>query len=299
MNDEKIKTINMKENKHSKAPIYSIFNSISGETGAIPQGCPTTFIRMGACNMKCPYCDALPALNVANCEWLSVLEVQKELEKISVSESSLLITGGEPLLHQSFIATLIKRIERRYISIQIETNGTIDPTPMYYELLAGLLRPAMQKVNLVVDVKSKSSGIDSCYNEIHNHQERWFAFSSHFNTTYKYVVANEQELIESIFSIIKLDETISKMNEEKKNRTTMSFYAIGPIMGPYPDLNAFYNHFKSYYDKIAKERWEKQQQYTPILLNFQLHKLIGRHSSLEEKPIKEVIHSREEKTKKQ
>lgn len=281
----------MTKNENNKIPIYSIFNSISGEIGTIPQGFPVTFIRTGTCNMRCPYCDAVESLKINNCQMMDSIEILNELKRISISESALIITGGEPLLYQKRIAKLIRQIENRYIAIQIETNGTIDPYSLFQELrISG---SDLRKISLVVDVKSKSSGIDSILNnEIKTNEHRWQAFSSRFLTYYKYVCSNESEIHDAIRSIIELDAVVKNRYGQRENHYAATFFAIGPVKETYPNLDIFYKQFKNIYDSIAVSVWKKSHSFTPIALNFQLHKLIGREGKKEEQPIAEVLKER-------
>jgi len=121
--------------------ISEIFYSIQGEGPFI--GSPTLFIRVGDCNLRCPWCDTKYALT--EYEEMSIEEIieqSKEVlpEKIK-SPDNISITGGEPMLQQTGILKLLNEVfrehpqdifrETRYALI--ETNGTIRPTNRFLD----------------------------------------------------------------------------------------------------------------------------------------------------------------------
>lgn len=105
----------------------SIFASISGEIGFHPQGSIVTFIRLQGCNLCCPYCDTMHALNENAGHNMRINEI------ISwVKTRRVLITGGEPLM-QSDTNGLIKQLYYSDHIVQVETNGTLLPlNPLAY-----------------------------------------------------------------------------------------------------------------------------------------------------------------------
>lgn len=109
-----------------KLYVHSIFASISGEVGAIPQGALTTFVRLSGCNLQCPYCDTPDTQNVSSGTKLTVARVVREIKKGVCT--NVLITGGEPLM-QSETASLLEALvnEKTVRQIQVETNGTMTP----------------------------------------------------------------------------------------------------------------------------------------------------------------------------
>ena len=100
--------------------VTEIFYSIQGEVSGI--GEPTIFVRLQGCNLKCEWCDS-------KYSWVSpyqVLTVQDVINQIKEYKcKNIVITGGEPLLQQDELISLLGHLYDYQITI--ETNGTIKP----------------------------------------------------------------------------------------------------------------------------------------------------------------------------
>jgi 7-carboxy-7-deazaguanine synthase len=119
--------------------LYEIFESISGESGIIPQGAWCTFIRFKGCNLRCHYCDTAHT-QIGGGEDTSMMEIADQIKTKYVT-----ITGGEPLL-QKDLGRLINELKKAGHIIQVETNGSFPP-----------LRGA--PCGWVMDLKGPSSGM--------------------------------------------------------------------------------------------------------------------------------------------
>jgi len=139
--------------------VHSIFRSISGEVGAIPQGGMCIFIRMQGCNLRCEYCDAPEAQNWGRADTAtdveSLIQTWIELSGRS-SRLPVVITGGEPLTQPQFLLAALVEGFLRYGApvVQIETNGTCSPA----EFLEELNPTFHSRVNFVIDFKLPGSG---------------------------------------------------------------------------------------------------------------------------------------------
>jgi organic radical activating enzyme len=111
-------------------PISEVFHSFQGEGPRAGRLC--TFIRTGGCNLACSWCDT-PYTWDAN-----RYDLKKEFTPMTAKEVAALIpkdtqdvviTGGEPLMHQGnrVWAELLEMLYRRRIHLAVETNGTILP----------------------------------------------------------------------------------------------------------------------------------------------------------------------------
>ncbi|MEK7545041.1 MAG: 7-carboxy-7-deazaguanine synthase QueE [Patescibacteria group bacterium] len=102
-------------------PIAEIFESIQGEGSYA--GTPALFIRTGKCNLACSWCDT-PYTWKKGFETYTDWPVEKVLKQIKKSKiRHFVITGGEPMLHQPFIAEIRRNFRGAFI--EVETNGTI------------------------------------------------------------------------------------------------------------------------------------------------------------------------------
>lgn len=124
-----------------------IFFSIQGEGRSI--GRPSVFVRTSLCNLHCVWCDTDYTWNWEGTSFPHVNDALPQYSKYSKSDqiidlsveqvaakvrefpcTNVVMTGGEPLLHQSdWIAVMrtLRATDEDYW-FEIETNGTIVPT---------------------------------------------------------------------------------------------------------------------------------------------------------------------------
>ena len=116
-----------------------IFASLQGEGPSA--GKPCAFVRLSRCNLACVWCDtaytwrftgdnrphtdAIAFDRKANQVMLS--EAQAAARIAALGQSRLVITGGEPLLQAPALARMIALLPP--MLIEVETNGTVIPTP--------------------------------------------------------------------------------------------------------------------------------------------------------------------------
>jgi 7-carboxy-7-deazaguanine synthase len=123
--------------------ISEIFRSLQGE--GRDQGLITTFVRLAGCNLDCRWCDTPYAKDGG--KEVPVEDVLRAVEFLPCRR--VCITGGEPLLQREAVRELAKRLHGAGYRVGIETNGTIDFSP---------LRP---HAAVCMDVKCPSSGEES------------------------------------------------------------------------------------------------------------------------------------------
>ena len=91
------------------------------------------FVRLGRCNLACTFCDTPYTWRWSDhdpAEELRTVAVDDLLAEILFMDVSLVVvTGGEPLLQQSHLPPLLHRLRARGIDVEIETAGTLVPTP--------------------------------------------------------------------------------------------------------------------------------------------------------------------------
>lgn len=80
---------------HLDLPLMEDFDSIQGE--GFHQGKAAYFIRLGGCDINCPWCDVKESWAADDHEKINIKELKKNL-KLSKAEI-VIITGGEPLMY--------------------------------------------------------------------------------------------------------------------------------------------------------------------------------------------------------
>jgi 7-carboxy-7-deazaguanine synthase len=105
-------------------PINELFESLQGE--GVLAGVPSIFIRTSGCNLRCWFCDSYHTSWEPTHAWMDLDEIVDAVSEFDADH--VVLTGGEPLIHEESIA-LINRLANRGYHITVETNGTIAPPP--------------------------------------------------------------------------------------------------------------------------------------------------------------------------
>jgi 7-carboxy-7-deazaguanine synthase len=123
--------------------ITEIFRSLQGE--GKNQGKPCLFIRLAGCNLHCHWCDTPDSRHGG-----MSMALETVLEHVwRINPPYICITGGEPLLQEDELESLLNSLHTRGTLIDIETNGTID---------FSRFQPF---ASICMDVKCPSSGEES------------------------------------------------------------------------------------------------------------------------------------------
>lgn len=101
----------------SSIKLKELFASIQGEGPLV--GYKQIFMRLCGCNLKCKYCDT--DFDEKNAKEYTISELLEYVEKHSECHS-VSLTGGEPLLHTSFIREFAQISP---LPIYLETNATL------------------------------------------------------------------------------------------------------------------------------------------------------------------------------
>ena len=122
-----------------KLRITEIFYSLQGE--ALSVGCPTVFVRLTGCPLRCQYCDTAYAFTGG--EWTQLDAI---LEKVGEYNTRYVtVTGGEPLAQPACLSLLKQLCDAGY-QVSLETSGAID------------VEPVDKRVVKVMDLKTPASG---------------------------------------------------------------------------------------------------------------------------------------------
>lgn len=102
-------------------PINELFYSLQGE-GELA-GVPSVFVRTSGCNLRCWFCDSYHTSWEPTHAWMSLDEIVEKVVTHAEADH-VVLTGGEPLIHEEGV-TLLDRLAEQGYHTTVETNGTI------------------------------------------------------------------------------------------------------------------------------------------------------------------------------
>ena len=176
--------------------VSEIFSSIQGE--GIHAGKHSVFLRTSLCNLKCVWCDTKYTWDWDRYDYakeVHEIPIEKVIEKIKQFDiKHLVITGGEPLIQQNNITSLLSNLGADYF-VEVETDCTIIPNSDLLEYVN----------HWNVSPKTSNSGNSSETREI---PQCYDFFAKLENCIFKFVIENETDLAE-------IDELITKYSIPK------------------------------------------------------------------------------------
>lgn len=157
-------TSQVDSDQQDKLRITEIFFSLQGESRSV--GCPTVFVRLTGCPLRCEYCDTTYAFQGG--EWMTI---QKILDEVSSYKAHYVtVTGGEPLAQKNCLVLLNQLCDAGY-EVSLETSGALD------------ISRVDPRVIRVMDLKTPASGEES--------KNRWENISAlNQNDQVKFVICN-------------------------------------------------------------------------------------------------------------
>ena len=120
--------------------VNEIFYSIQGESSLA--GCPCTFVRLTACDLRCSYCDTEYAFYEGR--EMSIPDIVHAVR--AYPARLVLVTGGEPLL-QPTVNDLFRALLEQDYAVCLETGGHRS------------LKDVDARVRKIMDLKCPSSGM--------------------------------------------------------------------------------------------------------------------------------------------
>lgn len=123
--------------------IVSIFPTIQGE-GPFT-GHRAIFVRLAGCNLQCPGCDTD---YTSGREKQHVGDICKRIIEYGEAPYLVVITGGEPFRQN--VSILANGLIAMGYDVQIETNGTLPPSPGLSEQVCVVCSPKAGKLNKVI-----------------------------------------------------------------------------------------------------------------------------------------------------
>jgi 7-carboxy-7-deazaguanine synthase len=119
--------------------ITEIFHSLQGES--LSAGCPTVFVRLTGCPLRCGYCDTSYAFKGG--EWMEPDEILAQVAAFGTAYVT--VTGGEPLAQKACPGLLQRLCDAGY-KVSLETSGALD------------ISQVDPRVSRVMDLKTPGSG---------------------------------------------------------------------------------------------------------------------------------------------
>ncbi len=119
--------------------VTEIFHSLQGESRTV--GCPTVFIRLTGCPLRCVWCDTAYAFTGGARQ--TVADILRQVA--AYQPRFVCVTGGEPLAQPGCLALLDALVEAGY-AVSLETSGALD---------VSAVNPRVVKV---LDLKPPGSG---------------------------------------------------------------------------------------------------------------------------------------------
>lgn len=128
--------------------VHSIFYTIQGEGPY--SGYPALFIRLAGCNLQCSGCDTeytegrqiMPVKSILNEVFDHCL---RRSTQFKMFKPLVVITGGEPFRQN--ITKLVVALQHTGFRVQIETNGTLPPSPDFPKSAMVICSPKSPKLN--------------------------------------------------------------------------------------------------------------------------------------------------------
>jgi len=115
--------------------VHSIFHTIQGEGPFC--GTPCVFVRLTGCNLQCPWCDTEYTSSRMELSPKDILRTVQALwnkgHSTAPAPGLVVITGGEPFRQQ--LAELFTALVDEGFYVQVESNGTLPPSPFEYNLV--------------------------------------------------------------------------------------------------------------------------------------------------------------------
>jgi 7-carboxy-7-deazaguanine synthase len=179
-----------------------VFASVQGEGKS--SGRPCVFFRLSHCNLYCTFCDTDYTWNWQGTRFRHARDQQPGYQKFEQAREiieltpeqaataieafgcrSLVLTGGEPLLQQAELTTLVAALRARHPSywVEVETNGTLVPSDDFDALV--------DQYN--VSPKLANSGVETRH-RLRSDAFSWF--SGKRKATFKFVVAEPGDVSE-------------------------------------------------------------------------------------------------------
>ena len=165
--------------------------TFQGEAKFAGQRC--AFLRLGACNLDCAWCDTPYTWDATRFDLkkeITTVEIDAIFSKIlGMQVPFVVISGGEPLLQQKKAgwADLLAKFKEEMIDVHIETNGTITPNLVSLQRIAHFsISPKLTSAKVSKDKKRFNDEAMNVFKRLAREDKALF----------KFVCYDENDLIE-------------------------------------------------------------------------------------------------------
>lgn len=175
--------------------------TIQGEGKSV--GRKVMFVRLVLCNLYCIWCDTPYTWNWIGTKFahpkkfdktkevheMSSSQITKALLQLSNEVRAVVISGGEPLVQQKELFNLLEILKSFDYWVEVETNGTIVPTPEVESLVDQFnCSPKLENSTIPYAQRIKGRALE--------------ALQANNKTCFKFVVGNKEDMKE-ILELIK------------------------------------------------------------------------------------------------
>jgi 7-carboxy-7-deazaguanine synthase len=104
-------------NSGESLPLMEHFNTVQGE--GFHSGKAAYFLRLGSCDIGCPWCDVKESWDASAHPQVLVKEMYRYVS--DAEANTCVVTGGEPMLHNLLFLTEL--FQKKNIQLHVETSG--------------------------------------------------------------------------------------------------------------------------------------------------------------------------------
>jgi len=171
--------------------ITEIYKSLQGES--THAGLPCVFVRLTGCNLRCTWCDS--EYTFQGGRKMAMEEILAEVSRLSPNGGLVEITGGEPMLQERELVSLMQRLLSDSYTVLLETSGE---RPLQ-RVPAGVIK--------IIDVKCPDSGEGDTFHlenleSLQSHDELKFVLSSRADYDFARDFVNRHKLAERIHAVL-------------------------------------------------------------------------------------------------